>query len=420
MELRYGQESWPLPLAADRIRQVIRPQLPLASGSAEHIIATALHGVEGELSRFTPGQRVVIVVSDITRASCSHLVLPPLVERLYSRGIGRQDLEIVIALGIHRRQSEQEHRQLLGPLFGEVRVVDHDCDDTGKLVYLGTTSNGIPVEINRSVAEADQVILTGTIGYHYFAGFGGGRKSILPGVASRKSCMASHYAVLNPTEGSGKNPHATTGVLDGNPVHGAMMEACAMVEPAFILNTVLAPDKSLLAAFSGHWRHAHLEGCRYYGEAFSCPVDSTADLVVVSCGGFPKDINLIQAHKSMEYASRALRDGGVMILLAQCRDGYGHPTFFSWFRHRDLTSFEEQLRRQYEINGQTAYSVLQKAQRFRIILVSELPPEEVRSMSMTPAADLAEALSRAEDLLPTDYTAYVIPEGGAVLPVVGP
>jgi nickel-dependent lactate racemase len=340
------------------------------------------------------------------------------VERLQARGIRRQDLEIVIALGIHRRQSEQEHRQLLGSLFGEVRVVDHDCDDPGKLVYLGTTSNGIPVEINRSVAEADQVILTGTIGYHYFAGFGGGRKSILPGVASRKSCMASHYAVLNPTEGSGKNSRATTGVLDGNPVHGAMMEACAMVEPAFILNTVLAPDKSLLAAFSGHWRHAHLEGCRYYGDAFTCQVDSPADLVVVSCGGYPKDINLIQAHKSMEYASRALCDGGVMILLAQCRDGYGHPTFFSWFRHRDLTTFEEQLRRQYEINGQTAYSVLQKAQRFRIILVSQLPPEEVRSMSMTPAADLEQALSFAAELLPVDPTIYVIPEGGAVLPMV--
>jgi nickel-dependent lactate racemase len=262
------------------------------------------------------------------------------------------------------------------------------------------------------------VILTGTIGFHYFAGFGGGRKAVLPGVASRRACMASHFAVLNPGEGTGRDPRATTGVLDGNPVHEAMMDACALVNPAFILNTVLAPDKSILAVFAGEWHEAHREGCAYYEEHFAYPLRELADLVVVSCGGFPKDINFIQAHKSMEYGSRALRDGGVMILLAQCRDGYGNATFFNWFRYRDLDEFESQLRRQYEINGQTAYATLQKAQRFRVILVSDLPPEEVASMSMIPARSIDEAMEKAAEFLPEGYAAYVIPEGGTVLPVV--
>ncbi|HEY4745170.1 MAG TPA: hypothetical protein VIH45_10965, partial [Desulfuromonadaceae bacterium] len=142
-----------------------------------------------------------------------------------------------------------------------------------------------------------------------------------------------------------------------------------------------------------------------------------ADLVVVSCGGFPKDINLIQAHKSMEYASQALKEGGVMILLAECRDGFGNATFFNWFRHTRLDAFEAALRERYEINGQTAYSMLMKAQRFRIILVSRFPEHEVEAMGMLPARSLAEAFSTAEGLLPSAWRALVMPEGGSVLPV---
>ncbi|HEY6839161.1 MAG TPA: nickel-dependent lactate racemase, partial [Geobacteraceae bacterium] len=390
------------------------------SAPPEAVIAAALDGCNATLASFRPGERVVIVTSDITRYTGSHIYLPLLVERLNAAGIPDRDIEIVIALGIHRRQTEHEHRKIVGTLYGRIRVVDHDCDDPGKLVYLGRTSGGIDVEVNRSVAEADRVILTGTIGFHYFAGFGGGRKSILPGVASRASCMASHFAVLNPGEGTGKNPRATTGVLDDNPVHDAMVEACAMVAPAFMLNTVLSPEKEIVAAFAGDWREAHRSGCRFYGDHFSYPLRERADLVVVSCGGYPKDINFIQAHKSMEYGSQALKEGGAMILLAQCRDGYGNATFFTWFRFKALPEFEAELRRRYEINGQTAYSTLQKAQRFRVILVSDLPPEEVATMGMTPARSLAEAMAAAGHMLPADYTTYVIPEGGTVLPVYRP
>jgi nickel-dependent lactate racemase len=361
---------------------------------------------------------VVIVTSDITRHTGSEVYLPLLVQRLRDSGVRDDDMEVVIALGIHRRQTDSEHRKILGPLHGQILVTDHDCDDPGKLVHIGKTTGGLDVAINRTVAEAKRLILTGTIGFHYFAGFSGGRKSILPGVASRTACMASHFAVLNPGEGTGKNPHAVTGTLAGNPVHEAMTEACGLVEPDFILNTILAPDKRIIDCFAGHWREAFEAGCRRYAELFSYPIGERADLVLVSCGGFPKDINLIQAHKSMEYGSRALKDGGVMVLMAQCRDGYGNATFFDWFRYRDLDSFETRLRSHYEINGQTAYSLLQKAQRFRIILVSALPPEEVRTMGMTPANDLREALGLAEEMLPDDFTAYLIPDGGAVLPIL--
>ncbi|HEY5973957.1 MAG TPA: nickel-dependent lactate racemase [Geobacteraceae bacterium] len=417
MELKYGDRSFSLTLPEQHLREVIRVTPPMPASTPEELVGAALDGCADQLARFRAGEQVVIITSDITRYTGSEIYLPLLVQRLNQAGIRDADITIVIALGIHRQQTAHEHARILGPLSGRIRVVDHDCDDPGKLAMLGTTSNGIPVMLNRAVIDADRLILTGTIGFHYFAGFGGGRKSILPGVASRAACMASHFAVLNPGDGTGRNAQAVTGNLVGNPVHHAMVEACAMVAPDFMLNTVLAPDKRLIAAFAGDWREAHEVGCRFYADHFAYPLREKADLVVVSCGGFPKDINVIQAHKAMEYGSQALKEGGVMVLLAECRDGYGNATFFDWFRFRDLAAFEARLRSHYEINGQTAYSLLAKAQRFRIILVSALPVEEVRAMGLIPAPDLNEALALASGMLPEDYSAYAIPDGGTVLPV---
>jgi lactate racemase len=419
MELKYGNTSFVLDLRPERISTIIQlsDQL-IGSSNPKTVVAAAIEKCSDLVRSFRSGDRVVIVTSDITRYTGSELYLPLLIDKLNSIGIRDEDIEILIALGIHRKQSDLEHEKIVGPIYGRIRVVDHDCDDQNELVCLGKTSSGIAVELNRRVVDTDRLILTGSIGFHYFAGFGGGRKSILPGLASRKTCMASHFAVLNPGKGTGKNPLAITANLEGNPVHQAMMEACSMVKPDMLLNTVITPEKRVNAAFSGDWREAHIEGCSYYEERFSIPIKEKADLVIVSCGGFPKDINFIQAHKSMEFGSQALREGGAMILLAQCRDGYGHPGFFKWFRFDNLNEFEAELRLNYEINGQTAYSVMQKCKRFRIYLVSDLPPKEVVSMGMTPFVSLAEAIEQVEEILPKDYICHVLPDGGVLLPVL--
>ncbi|GFO59788.1 hypothetical protein GMST_21130 [Geomonas silvestris] len=417
-DLKCGDISYPEAIPDQHLRAVVRPPVAAAAGTPEELVLQALEGCAEQLARFRPGEKVVIVTSDITRPTGSEVYLPIMVKRLMESGVREHDIEIVIALGIHRKQTEAEHRKIVGEIYGRIKVSDHECDAPGSLVYLGETSRGIPVEINRTVAEADRLILTGAVTFHYFAGFGGGRKSVLPGVSSRKSCMASHFALLNPEEGSGRDPKAVAGNLEGNPVHEAMLEACGMRPPEFILNTVLGPDKKILATFAGDWREAHLEGCRFYARSFSYPIAERADLVVVSCGGYPKDINLIQSHKSMEYASRALKPGGVMVLLAECRDGYGNATFFDWFRYASCAELESALRKHYEINGQTAWSLKEKAERFRVILVSQLPDEEVRTMGMIPAPTPQEALAMAVGMLPEDYTAYLIPEGGVVLPVM--
>lgn len=418
IELKCGDKTYPLDLPRERIISVLRPKSMVPAGSPVELVERALDGCGEFLTRFQPGEQVVIVTSDVTRPTGSEVYLPLLVARLNQAGIRDRDIEIIFALGIHRKQTEAEHKKIVGELYGRIKVTDHDCDDPAALVYLGETSNGIPVEVNRRVAEAQRLILTGSVTFHYFAGFGGGRKSFLPGVSSRKSCMASHFSLLNTEEGTGRHPKAVTGNLEGNPVHEALLEACGMRPPDFILNTVLNPGKKIMAVFAGDWRAAHIDGCRFYAETFSCGIPEQADLVVVSCGGFPKDINLIQSHKSMEYGSRALKPGGVMILVAECRDGYGNGTFFNWFSYPTAQELESALRKRYEINGQTAWSVKEKAGRFRIVLVSDLPSEEVETMGMVPARTLEQAVGLALPMLPPDYRAYVLPEGGIVLPIL--
>jgi nickel-dependent lactate racemase len=417
--LKYGLEKVPLRLAAKTIKA---PKLRNLPDPAAEVRRALTHPIGACLLQeiVQPGERVAIVTSDITRYTGSEIYLPVLVEELNQCGIPDDDLEFIIALGIHRKQSAEEHRKILGPLYGRIRVYDHECDDPEQLVDLGTTSTGLPIQINQRVMAADRVIVTGTIGLHYFAGFGGGRKSLVPGVASRKTCMATHFAIFNPPEQGGRNPKARTANLEANPVHQAILEAAKVVKPDFLLNTVLTADKKIAKVFCGDLEEAHLAGCELAKTLYTSPLDQRADMAIVSCGGHPKDINFIQSHKALDYGVNAVKPGGTVILLAACADGFGNATFFDWFNYEDLDIFEKALRNRYEINGQTALSTLTKARTWRVILISEFDHVQTEKMGMKKAADLDEALQIAYKHLPENPEIVVIPEGGTILPVIKP
>lgn len=418
MTLPYGDRQLPcrLPaatvLAATPPAQLATPQEAVCAALAAPLGTPTLAGI------VAPGERVVIVTSDITRYTGSEHYLPLLVNELNRCGIADAAIEIVVGLGIHRQQTAAEHRKIIGSLYGRIGVSDHDCDDPAQMIDLGRTASGLPVEINRRVVEADRIIVTGTIGLHYFAGFGGGRKGLVPGVASRRTCMATHFAIFNPPEVGGRQPAARPGNLDGNPVHEAILAAARMVEPDFLLNTVLAPDKRIVKVFCGDLEQAHLAGCALARELYTVPLERPADLAVVACGGYPKDINFVQAHKALDYGVQAVKPGGTVILLAACPDGFGNPTFFDWFRYQELDAFEAALREHYEINGQTAYATLCKARTWRIILVSAFSAAQTARMGMEKAADLDQALRMAYERLPADAEVVIIPDGGMVLPIL--
>ena len=419
ISLKYGPTTFPLELPAQVLMPGSATEQPAPVEEIHRALSQPL-GTPPLAQIVSPGERVVIITSDITRYTGSEVYLPLLVEELNRCGIADHAIEIVIALGIHRKQTAEEHRRILGSLYGRIAVHDHECDAQEQLVDLGQTSSGLPVQINRRVMEADRVIVTGTIGLHYFAGFGGGRKSLVPGVASRTTCMATHFAIFNPPEQGGRNPEARTANLDGNPVHQAILEAAKKVKPDFLLNTVLTTDKQIARVFCGELEQAHLAGCELARALYTAPLEKTVDLAIVSCGGEPKDINFIQSHKALDYGVQAVRPGGTVILLAACPDGFGNATFFDWFNYEDLDVFEKALRNRYEINGQTALSTLSKARTWRVILVSEFDREQTTKMGMEKANNLDEALQMAYKQLPKNPSIVVIPDGGTILPVIEP
>jgi nickel-dependent lactate racemase len=415
--LKYDTKVLKVDLQGQLLNAAEIPELPDSVQEIRRALANPI-GTPPLSAIVRPGEHVVIVTSDITRYTGSEYYLPILVEELNQCGVEDRDIEIVIALGIHRKQSPAEHRKILGELIGRISVHDHECDDPGQLLDLGRTSSGLPVQVNRRVMEADRLIVTGTIGLHYFAGFGGGRKSLVPGVASRETCMATHFAIFNPPEQGGRNAKACTANLDGNPVHQAILEAARMIKPDFLLNTVLTSGKQIARVFCGELEQAHLAGCELARQMYTAPLDQPADLAVVSCGGHPKDINFIQAHKALDYGVNAVRPGGTLILLAACPDGFGNATFFDWFNYEDLDIFEKALRHRYEINGQTAFSTLYKARHWRVILISECSSQQTSRMGMEKAENLDQALQMAYQQLPENPRIVIIPEGGTILPVI--
>lgn len=354
---------------------------------------------------------VLIVVSDATRATASAQVVNLLVRRLVQAGVSPARMAVIFATGIHRPVSEKEKVELLTPFITQrLRILQHDPYDSSKLTALGTTERGVNVEVNSALKEFSRVILTGGITFHYFAGFTGGRKSICPGLASARTIEATHMLALD-FERGGRKAGVGTGLLDGNAVHEECERVVALVAPAFSINTIVNEEKRALKTFCGDWRLAHRAACEYYLDQYSVAIPAKRDLVIASCGGFPHDINLIQAHKALDMAALACNEGGSIVLLAECSDGLGRPDFLKWFDAADSRALEARLVNGYEVNGQTAWALLTKAERHRIYLVSELPSDEVKRMRMIPVSSLAAALDQAGS-----GDGYVLPHGAAVLP----
>lgn len=363
----------------------------------------------------SPGESVLIVVSDGTRATASAQIVHLLVRRLVALGVSPRDTRIIFATGIHRPVTAEEKRELLTPFIAQrVVTLNHNAGDASQMVSLGMTERGMPIELNRALKEHDQLILTGAINFHYFAGFTGGRKAVCPGLASARTVEATHMLALD-FERGGRRSGVGAGLLDGNLVHEECERIAAEVAPSFLINTVTDERGRALRIYCGDWRAAHRAGCEEYAREHSLPIEERRKVVVASCGGAPYDLNLIQAHKTLDMAAHACADGGAIILVAECADGFGRPDFLKWFEAENSRALEARLREAYEVNGQTAWSLLVKAESFRVHLVSNLADEDVRRMRMIPARSVDEALAQIEQ----GARGYIMPRGSSLLPVLG-
>lgn len=359
------------------------------------------------------GDSVLIVASDATRATGSAQIVNLLVRRLIENGAQPADIAIIFATGIHRAVRPDEKVELLTPFIAQrIRTIDHDAYDSAQLSQLGVTERGTAVEVNRALKEFDRVILTGAVGFHYFAGFTGGRKSVCPGLAAAQTIEATHMLALD-FEHSGRRSGVRAGRLGGNAVHEECERVAAMIAPVFSINVIVDERGRCEKVFAGHWRTAHARACEDYTAGHSVQIPERRETVIVSCGGSPYDINMIQAHKALDMAAAACVDGGLIVLLAECGDGLGRPDFLKWFESDNSRALESRLREAYEVNGQTAWALLTKAERFRVHLVSKLPDEEVRRMRMIPVSAIDEALSNVR----SNMKGYIIARGAALLPL---
>ena len=361
-----------------------------------------------------PGEKVAIIVNDITRLSRTELILPPVVAALNRAGIRDADILVVFALGNHRRQTVEEQRRLIGEeMFRRLRTIEHDAHDEANLVTLGQTSFGNVVQINRRVLEADRTVLTGAIIHHLIAGYSGGRKSLVPGVAGFRTTTYNHRMMLD--------PRCRSGVLDGNPAHEDMLEGCRMMAPDFLVNVVLTPAGKLARVFAGHYDLAHREGCRAVDRMLRVELSEPYDLVVASAGGHPLDIDLRQAHKGLENACRCLRPGGSILFYAECPNGTGSRPLeeFLW-RYEDEEAMERALREDFVVGGHKAYWLARLGRRHDVHLVSSLDPALVRRCGFEPVPpeEHATRLRRLREKAGRGARVAAIPRAGFTLPVV--
>jgi len=380
----------------ETIREAIR--LPIQSPPLREIVK--------------PGQTVAFLVNDSTRVANSHVFLPILLDELNAAGIPDQDMFLMFAVGAHRLLLEDEMVELVGGEVAQrVKMDNSDARDPSQFQYRGRTSRGTDVYFHKKVVEANHIICTGSIVYHFFSGFGGGRKALLPGVASFETICRNHALMLEPGAGLGK--------LKGNPVYEDQIEGTEMLRPSFLLNVVLNEKREFLKVFAGDYIQAHVEACKFVESVYGTPIQGMADLVIATCGGYPKDINVYQLQKTMDNAWLAVRPGGVVIILGECIEGVGDAQYLEWMnKYKTPAKIEEAVRANFIVGGHKAYAVTRLMKKAQFILISSLDPELARDLLFIPAKDMKEALALAFERVGSQPRIILMPQGSLTVPLL--
>ncbi len=356
-----------------------------------------------------PNETVLIVVPDATRQTACGQIVNLLVRRLIANGTMPFEISVIFATGIHRAVTKAEKNEILTPFIVQrVKTIEHSARDLAQIVRLGETVGGIPVEVNRALTEFDHTIIVGGISFHYFAGFTGGRKLICPGLASARTISATHKLAFD-CETRTRTQNVGAAILKGNPVHEAFVEVAAKIKPSFAVSTVVNERGEATDVFCGDWIASHEAACEFYRAENTVKIHEKRDLVIVSCGGFPFDVNMIQAHKALETAAQACNEGGTIAFIAECADGLGRKDFLNWFAAETSEKLAEQLCENYQVNGQTAWSLLTKTEKFNVQIMTALDERQTDLMRMRKIVDLDNIAAA------NNSKGYIIPFGAKFL-----
>lgn len=359
-----------------------------------------------------PESKVAIVVDDASRSTPSERMLIPVLAELNAAGVKDENIIVIFGVGTHRQVKEEEAPVLLGAeVIKRVKWINHNAA-APDLVSIGTTKTyGNKVTINRVFAEADVRILLGDVNYHYYAGYGGGRKSVLPAVCGAQTVQFNHSMLVN--------PNARTGNFENNLIHIDMTEAARLAKVDFILNVVENKKGEIVKAFAGDLEAAFLEATKLVDEMYQVTVDRRAEIIVVSAGGHPADISLYQAHKAIDNSLDAVKRGGVIILVAECIEGHGNQVFYDWMtKLPDVKSAEKEVRRNFQLGGHKALYLMKALQNHQIILVSSMPDFYATSIfKLKTARAVNDALTEAFKLAGSAARVWAMPQGNFTLPV---
>jgi lactate racemase len=417
--MKYGRRDLTFCLPGHWPVEVLSPPCSTPAGADWQIIEEALDNPLGssrleDIAR--PGEKAAIVVSDRTRQwQRPDLSAAAVLARLKRAGLPDRDIFIVIATGMHRPLEAFETRQLIGQeIYDRLAVYNHDCDDHDQLSYAGEDSNNGPVYLNRRVMEADRKIVIGGIAFHNLAGFSGGRKAVLPGVAGRQTIQANH-ALAFESEGE-LRPGVGKGLLKGNPVAEDMDHGARLLGVDFSVNVVVDADNRFVKATAGNVFTAQEKGCAVAGRAYLAPLQRKADLVLANVGGFPRDVELYQSMKALDHAIMAAEEGAVVVLSSFCTDGLGSRPWRDWLILGDRKAIARSLRKDFDFPGLIALKLMNFVRRFRIALFSGMEPGLVMSLGLHPVGSMEEAVAWAEEQRPRPGHVIFMPAAGATVP----
>ena len=392
-----------------------------ATRTEEEIVSQALDHPIGSFALeavVKPANKIAIIVNDVTRLwQKPQLLLAPVLARLQQAEIRDSNISIIVATGMHRADSTENLRSIVGTdNYDRFAVIDHDCRDRNQLVSADRLPGGEPIQLNRTVVEADQVISVGGIALHGVAGFSGGCKSILPGVAGYESIQQFHRLAFD--DDFNLHPAVKPGSAEKNPGIPMMQAAARAAGLDFILNVIVGPNGRYLDAVAGDPVEAHRVGCRLARDYFLIPCPHKAALVVGSVGGFPRDIEMYQSIKALGNCAAVAAQGGTIILLSQCAQGIGSDEWLDWMQLDDRQAIIQKLSQGFSFTGFVALKTLTITAAYRVILVSDLLPETVRRLHMEPADSLETALKIASRDLPPDASIWAMPLAGSTTPYI--
>lgn len=416
MELKYGDKKIEFHLEEKNL-------LGILTGNKIEVLKNPLTKIEKllnspiqsssleQLIKNKKTQNILIIVNDITRPTPYHILLPPLLHKLKQVGIKKDNITFLIATGAHRGNTEEENIKIFGEkLTSSYRFLNHSCDDD-KLIDLGNLKSGNRLFVNPEVEKADFIITTGVIVPHYIAGFSGGRKSIHPGICGRKTIEQNHAQMVH--------PKAVTGNIIGNPAHEEMLEAALKVNVDFNFNAITDEDGNIIEVVAGALIDSWQEGVKISKKAYFSPISEKADVVFTSAGGYPKDINIYQAQKALDNAYHAVKPGGTIVLIAECREGIGNSVCMQWIEEaQSIQDIEERLKKRFVLGGHKAYAIAKVAKEMDIILLSSMEKNLTKKLFMIPVENIQQAVNLVKEKHGNNFQSYVIPSGSIVLPQI--